>query len=165
MVSEVMHKASVGFRPVDSNDDGFLFALYASTREDELAGLPFDESQRETFLKMQFAAQKQDYQKRFPDGEQLAIMLEDTAIGRLYVARNEGEIRILDIALVPALRNKGIGTSIITRLLGEAARARKPIRIYVERFNPSIRLFERLGFCVADDIGTHFLMEAPAGSP
>jgi GNAT superfamily N-acetyltransferase len=152
---------SVTLRPVSDRDEDFLFEVYASTRAEELAPLPLNASQRESFLKMQFAAQQQDYKRRFPDGDHRVILLEDRPIGRLYVARGDQEIRILDVALLPEHRNRGIGTRIITDLLDEAEQARQPLRVHVERFNPSNRLFERLGFSVVEDIGTHFLMESP----
>lgn len=136
-----------------------MIALYGSTRAEELAQLPWDDGQRDAFIRMQFAAQQQDYQRRFPLAEQLLILHEGHRLGRIYVARSDEEIRILDIAFTPEHRKKGFGTLIIRDLLNEAAQARKPVRIYVESLNPALGLFERLGFLRADDIGTHLLME------
>ncbi|MEK6409226.1 MAG: GNAT family N-acetyltransferase [Acidobacteriota bacterium] len=154
---------SITQRPVRPDDEGFLFEVYASTRAEEMSQVPWDASQRDSFLKMQFASQQQDYQRRFPDGDHRVILVDEGPIGRLYVARSKHEIRILDIAILPEQRGKGIGTQLITNLLEEAARAQKPLRIYVEQTNPSLRLFERLGFSRAEDIGSHFLMEWPRG--
>ena len=44
-------------------------------------------------------------------------------------------------------------------LLVEAARDRKPVRIHVERHNPALRLYERLGFVRLGDNGVYYLME------
>lgn len=154
-----MQDRSVTFRPVSPGDENFLFQLYSSTRAEELAGLPFDETQRETFLAMQYAAQRRDYERRFPEGEHQVILMGDQPIGRVYLVRREEEIRILDIALVPELRNRGIGSSIISTLLKEAVQHDKPVRIYVEQWSASLKLFERLGFRRTEDVGTHFLME------
>ena len=44
-------------------------------------------------------------------------------------------------------------------LLAEAAAAGKPLRIHVERFNPALRLYERLGFRQLDDRGVYLFME------
>jgi ribosomal protein S18 acetylase RimI-like enzyme len=149
----------VTLRPVSLGDEDFLFEVYASTRVDELAQLPWDDNQRESFLRMQFNAQQQDYQRRFPDADHRLILLDDQPIGRQYVATSKSEIRILEIAILPAHRRKGIGTRLIVSLLHEAAQTRKIVRLYVERFNPSLELFERMGFAQADDIGSHFLLE------
>jgi GNAT superfamily N-acetyltransferase len=149
----------VTLRSVCADDEAFLLQVYASTRLDELAHAAWDESQREAFLRLQFAAQQQHYQTHFPEGDHQLILLGDRPIGRLYVARNTDEVRILDIALLPEHRSSGVGSSIIKEILAEAAKAEKPVRIYVESFNPSLRLFERLGFSPVQDIGTHLLME------
>ena len=42
-------------------------------------------------------------------------------VGRLYVARWSDEIRIVDIALLPAFCNRGLGTTLVRALQAEAA--------------------------------------------
>ena len=74
------------------------------------------------------------------------IQRNGEAVGRLYVARQQNEIRIVDIALLPEHRNSGIGTTLLNELLVEADGANKRVCIHVERFNPAMRLYERLGF-------------------
>ena len=49
--------------------------------------------------------------------------------------------------------------SIPEELMKEAGSAGKPLRIYVESFNRSLGLFERLGFARAAEHGIHLLME------
>lgn len=149
----------VTLRSVCAEDDAFLLEVYAGTRLDELAATPWDESQREAFLRLQFAAQQHHYQTHFPEADHQLILLSGRKIGRVYVARRTDEVRILDIALLPEHRNSGIGTSMINAIQSEASKSGKPVRIYVESFNPSLRLFERLGFSSVQDIGTHLLME------
>jgi ribosomal protein S18 acetylase RimI-like enzyme len=151
-------------RPVSPDDEDFLIEVYASTRAEEVAQLAWDANKRDSFMRMQFAAQQQDYQRRFPDGDHRLVLLDGRPAGRVYLARSEREIRILDIALLPEHRNKGVGTRLINDLLDEASEAQKPVRVYVEQFNPALGLFERLGFSRADDIGTHFLLEWRARS-
>lgn len=150
---------SLTLRSVCAGDEPFLFRLYASTRMDELAQAPWDDSQREAFLRIQFAAQQQHYQSHFPEADHQLILVGDRPAGRVYVARRTDEIRILDIALLPEHRNGGIGEFFIKKIVSEGSQAGKPVRIYVESFSPSLRLFERLGFSRVEDIGTHLLME------
>ena len=149
----------VALRPVTPEDEAFLLEVYASTRAEELSKVPWDEAQREAFLKMQFAAQQLHYQTHNPTATHDLILLDAHAIGRLYVARREREIRILDITILPDYRNQGMGTPLIEELMTEAAQAGKPLTIYVESFNPSLRLFERLGFSKIEDDGVNYLME------
>ena len=86
-------------------------------------------------------------------------MLRDAVpVGRLYVARWQDEIRLVDIALLPPSRNAGLGSAILRDLLAAAA-AHKPVRIHVEKFNPALRLYERLGFAPIEDKGVYLFME------
>lgn len=149
----------VTLRPVEPGDEPFLFIVYASTRMAELAQVPWNEAQREAFLRMQFEAQQSHYRKHYPDASHDIILLKDEPVGRVYVAREEQLMTILDITILPEHRSCGFGTPLIKELQSEAAKAEKPLHIYVENFNPSLRLFERLGFSRSEDDGINILME------
>ena len=86
-------------------------------------------------------------------------MLNESPVGRLYIADIEGEIRIIDITILPEHRSAGIGTPIIQELMDEAKAVGKPLSIYVESFNRSRGLFERLGFVKTGEIGYSHLLE------
>jgi ribosomal protein S18 acetylase RimI-like enzyme len=133
--------------------------VYGSTRLDELALTAWDESQRDAFVKAQFSAQLQHYLANFPEAQHHIILSDDQPVGRLYIAKSDREIRILDITVLPEHRNEGIGTTILLEILNESEKTGIPVHIYVESFNRSLRLFERLGFRRADISGIHFLME------
>jgi RimJ/RimL family protein N-acetyltransferase len=150
---------SVTLRPVEPEDEAFLLQTYSSVRTEELAQVPWSEAQREAFIKLQFEAQQTHYRKHNPGATHDIILLNAQPIGRLYVARRDAEIRILDITILPEHRNQGLGTPLIENLMKEAAGAGKPLSIYVESFNPSLRLFERLGFLKREDDGVNLLME------
>jgi ribosomal protein S18 acetylase RimI-like enzyme len=149
----------IRFRPITSDDEPFLSQVYASTRLDELAVTDWDDAQKAAFLQMQFVAQHKFYQENYTDTDFLVILQDDTPIGRLYVARWKDEIRIVDIALLPTYRGTGIGTTILRDLLAEADAKGKPVRIHVERNNPALRLYQRLGFVMIEDKGVYLLME------
>ncbi len=155
---------AVKLRPVSAVDESLLLELYASTRAEEMALVPWTSEQREAFIRMQFAAQQEHYRKLQPDADHDIIMLKDRPVGRLYVARTKESIEIMDITLLPQERNSGTGSSLIKALMDEATRLR-PLRIYVERFNTSLRLFERLGFRPIAEHGVHLLMEWVPDSP
>jgi len=154
----------ITFRPAGPDDEAFLLKVYASTRAEELAVVPWTEAQREAFLRMQLQAQHLHYRQKYPEGEYLVILDEDRAVGRLYIARLQEQIRIMDISILPEDRGRGLGTSILRDLMAEAARAEKPLRIYVETFNPSLSLFERLGFSKIEEEGINLLMEWREGA-
>lgn len=150
--------SSITCRPVGPDDHAFLLEVYGSTRVEEMALVPWSADQQQAFIKMQFAGQQEHYQNTFPAASHEVILLSGRPVGRLYVARMEDEIRIVDITLMPAERNAGIGTFLLKRLLDEAASAGKVVRIYVEEFNPSLRLFERLNFKPVEQQGFHVLL-------
>jgi ribosomal protein S18 acetylase RimI-like enzyme len=150
---------SVTFRPVGPEDGAFLLELYASTRAEEMAMVPWTDEQREVFVKMQFTAQQDHYREAYPNASREIILSHGRPVGHRYVARLEKEIRIVDITLAPAERNRGIGTFSLGELLNEGKRSGKVVRIYVENYNPSLLLFERLGFRQVEEHGVHLLME------
>lgn len=137
----------------------FLLRLYATTRMDELAQVPWTDEQKAAFVVQQFTAQHQDWQANYTNTSWDVILMNDEPIGRLYVARWPDEIRIVDIALMPGYRNDGIGTRFFHELFDEGDRTGRKVSIHVEVFNPARRLYERLGFVQAEDRGVVLLME------
>jgi ribosomal protein S18 acetylase RimI-like enzyme len=146
-------------RPITPEDDSFLASLYASTRADELAITGWSEEQKAMFCRMQFAAQSADYQRNYPDASFQIIERSGVAAGRLLVLRSNEAIHVIDIALLPEHRGAGIGTKLLKELQQEAKAAGKPLTIHVERFNPALRLYERLGFKQVEEKEVYLLME------
>ena len=146
----------LSFSPITSSDSTFLSALYNTTRENELAVVPWTEEQKAAFLETQFQAQHQHYIAKYPTGSFQLIKYDGENIGRLYLCELDDEIRIIDISIMPEFRGKGIGAKIISDILRDAA---KPVRIYLESFNPSQALFKRLGFAPVSDEGIYHLWE------
>ena len=159
MSSQSPGPSNITLRPVSPDDYDFLVEVYGSTRADELALVPWTSEQRQAFVRSQLDAQQDHYLKTYPRASHDIIESNGRQVGRLYVARLDQEIRIIDITLLPAERNVGIGTYLIKQLLDEANRSGKVTRIYVEEFNPSLRLFQRLGFSPSEQNGIHLLMQ------
>ena len=151
--------ARPGLRPAGSGDAELLYRIYASTREDELAVVPWQAAQKEAFLRMQFAAQDRYYHATFPAASYDLIVSGEEVLGRLYVDRGEPAWLVLDIALLPEHRGRGIGARLLSDVLAEARAAAKPVQIHVERFNPAQRLYDRLGFRQIADEGVYLRLE------
>ncbi|HLG15591.1 MAG TPA: GNAT family N-acetyltransferase [Blastocatellia bacterium] len=152
-------RAPISLRPVCPDDEPFLYALYSSTRIDEISPFGWDETQQRSFFALQFKAQQQHWSTQFPDADHHIIVVGDRPAGRLLVNRTSAEIRLGDISLLPDDRNRGIGASLIRQLQAEAARDNLPLTLHVAKSNRAIRLYERLGFVTVGDIGSHFKME------
>lgn len=149
----------ITLRPATEAEDDFIFHCYASTREQELAQVPWGLEQKEAFLRMQYTAQKQHYAAEAPHANHDIIYVDATPVGRIYLDRRDDALHILDITVLPQHRNHGTGALLLRRLLDEAGRAGKPMTIYVETFNPAVRFFERLGFQKDHEKGFHLLMK------
>jgi GNAT superfamily N-acetyltransferase len=94
----------------------------------------------------------------------------DEGVGRLYIDRWTNEHCIIDIAFLAEHRGKGLGEALLRDLMDEASAAGKAVMIYVEKFNPAMRLYHRLGFKTDEDKGVYDLMrwtpgDIPAGEP
>lgn len=150
---------SSSLRPVAPDDEVFLFEVYASTRAEEMAVVPWNAEQKHAFLAMQFEAQTHSYQEQFPRADYNIILQDDVPVGRLIVDRGADRILLIDIALLAEHRNRGIGSKFITDLKSEAQKTGKPIRLHVENFNPAYRLYERLGFAKTDEEGFYSRLE------
>jgi GNAT superfamily N-acetyltransferase len=147
-------------RRVGPDDEEFLVALYASTREEELAQVEWAEGQKDQFLRWQYGLQRSEYQTRFPDADYYIVLMDNQPAGRIWIGRDQEQIRLLDIALLPDFQNRGAGTFLLRHLMDEASLARKPLRHMVFVLNSDAhRFYERLGFVIIDDLGAYKHME------
>jgi len=139
-------------------DAEFLYQLYASTRAAEMAAVPWDDGQKEAFLRWQFQLQSAHYHEHYPRASYLVIADGELPIGRLYIDRASDAMHVLDIALVPGRRGAGIGAALLKDLLEEAGSASRPVMLYVEQYNPALAFYERLGFQRVEVEGVYWLM-------
>jgi ribosomal protein S18 acetylase RimI-like enzyme len=146
-------------RPITPEDDSFLARVYASSRAEELAITDWSETQKADFCRRQFDAQSAYYAANYPEASFQIIERDGWPIGRLYVARWEKEIRIVDVTLLPEARGSGIGTKLLHDLQEEARAIGKSLTIHVERFNRALGLYQRHGFQQVEDKGVYLLME------
>ena len=151
--------AGLTFRPIANADLPFLARVYASTRAEELAIVTsMTSAQKAAFLDAQFHLQHAHYQKYYPEADWLVTMRAGEDIGRLYIERWPSQHRIIDIAFLPIHRGKGAGEALLRDLLDEAAACGKDVSIHVEKHNPAMRLYRRLGFVTEEDKGVYDLM-------
>jgi ribosomal protein S18 acetylase RimI-like enzyme len=148
----------VELRPAEEADRPFLRAVYGSTREEELEPTGWTRAQKDAFLDHQFGAQDSYYKEHYEGATYDVIVVDGRPAGRLYVARWDDEIRIMDIALLPEFRGKGVGGRLLESLLREGADAGLPVSIHVESSNPALSLYRRLGFVEIEERVPYVLM-------
>ncbi len=154
-----LEASHLSLRPVREEDTAFLLALYASTRAAELDLTDWSPAQRTAFVAQQFRAQDTHYRAHYTDAHFDVVMMGDEPAGRLYVARWREEIRIMDIAFMPAWRGRGIGTRLLLNILDEGRTSGRRVTIHVEIFNPAQTLYARLGFRTIGEAGVYRLLE------
>jgi hypothetical protein len=149
----------INLRPAGPEDEAFLLRLYESTRATELALVPWNEAQREMFVRLQSVAQRQHYQTEYPTAEQTLILLDGQPVGRLYLHRRETEFRLLDFSLLPEYQTSPAGPRLVRALMDEAAALNKAVTIHLQPGDPLQGMFERLDFRPTGNNGVHVLFE------
>lgn len=142
-------------------DRDFLADLYASTREEELRSVDWNDARKHAFLRSQFELQWAHYRQHYQGAEWLVVLREDVPIGRLYLKTGAAEVRLMDIALVPAQRRQGMGTVLMRAVLHYADQLGAPVSLHVEPFNPAFGLYGRLGFSTVETRGIYCFMQRP----
>ena len=150
---------ALALRTAGDHDYEFFGRVFASTRAEEHAPLPWTDEQKRAFLAQQFAAQSAHYAEHYADASIDVILVDGEQAGRLIVARRERAILIVDIALLPEHRSRGVGTRLLGSLVDEAEASGRKLSIYVEMNNPARRLYERLRFRPVGEEGVYLRME------
>lgn len=150
---------STSLREARPDDYEFMADLYASTREEEMKLVDWPDEHKRAFLRSQFDAQSEHYDKHYTAAERWIIERDGERVGRLYLHYMPSDLRMVDIALVPSARGQGVGGAIVRQLLEDAGRDGRAVSIHVEINNPAMRLYERLGFRPVKEHGMYLLME------
>lgn len=148
----------LALRPFSAEDLPLLYEIYASTREEELRPTGWPPEQIATFLRQQFDAQHRWYQTHYQGGSFDLILENGQPVGRLYVFRQARDLNLIDIALLPAHRGRGLGTFLLGQLLAEADHAGQSVSLHVEFFNRVRSLYDRLGFRQIGEDGVYLEM-------
>lgn len=149
---------AVALRPATPEDRELLFRVYASTREEELAPVPWPAEAKEAFLRQQFEAQDAWWRTHYAGATFEVVVVDGLDAGRLYLWEGPSEVRIVDVAILPEARGGGVGTRLLRDVLARAASAGKAVTIHVERTNPALALYERLGFRLVEDKGVYLFL-------
>lgn len=146
-----MLEGTLALRAAKDRDAPALLALYASTREDELAAVPWAAATKADFLARQFELQHHHYVTHFPGADFLVLDSPGGIVGRLYRGASPGEAcdTVIDVCLLPAWRGRGLGTALLRAVMESAAGRAQGVALSVlSRNEGARRLYERLGFTV-----------------
>jgi ribosomal protein S18 acetylase RimI-like enzyme len=144
----MVNPADISLRPARDGDEPFLKRVHEAARHWEFASL-LQTGQEDLYYKIM--AQQYDSQHRFYFANYGAahygvIQWTGQPVGRLYVDYRDAEVRVLEIAILPEYRGRGIGRIVMTGLCLEAAMRKKPVRLHVHYLSRAQRFYQQLGF-------------------
>lgn len=128
-------------------DSAFRFDLFCRSRPPGEDFAFLDPSVRDILLRQQFQGQTAGYRAQFPRARHEILEIDERPIGRLIVERNAEALHIVDLAIMPEWRSRGIGARLLRNLVCEARAAGVLTRFHSFLHNvDGNRLFQRLGF-------------------
>jgi GNAT superfamily N-acetyltransferase len=162
----IQARGQISFRPTQDSDRDFLLGVYAGSREWERQTATWTDADWQDFVAGQFKLQDQAYRMTYLGASFTIIEMDGVAIGRLYADRQSGCLRIIEFSIAPQWQGRGIGTDILRSLINEAHGGKVPVRLSVQKGSPALRLYQRHGFEMVQDLGQHFEMKwTPATGP
>ncbi len=145
-------------RPATDADEQFLFEVFCTTWEEEVAAMP-NPALAQHFLRIQYIAQDRRFRTRFPGFERHIVMHEDKQAGRFYLHRTTTVLHAIDMTLLPEFRSLGIGTTMVREAFEEATERNQTVSLRVARRNHrAAALYDMLGFRLVtmDDMDCYF---------
>jgi ribosomal protein S18 acetylase RimI-like enzyme len=149
----------VSLRRERNEDRDFRYRLFCDSRAPEFA-LLLAPGIFEQVMAHQFQAQTVGYGAEFPQASFDIIETAERPIGRIVVDRPGTMLHLVDLAIIPELRGRGIGTAVMRALMDEARWANIPVQLEVASENdPSLQLYLRLGFVPTETVPLYTRLE------
>ncbi|MEL7834668.1 GNAT family N-acetyltransferase [Fodinibius sp. Rm-B-1B1-1] len=139
----------ITLRQAKEEDYEFLWNLHKTTMKsyvDETWG--WDEEFQEKY-----------FSNRFEANNIQLIILDDTTIGAIEIQDRENELFVASFEIAPQFQNKGIGSTILKRIINTSDNKQKSLKLQVLKVNPAKRFYKQFGFETVDETKTHFIMK------
>jgi ribosomal protein S18 acetylase RimI-like enzyme len=153
-------------RPCEDDDDGFLYDVFCTTWENEVAALPNPNLARHV-LRIQHIAQERRFASRYPGHQRFVVLVDGEDAGRVYVHEGLSTLHVIDLTLLPEFRSEGVGTRLVGDLLAHATEREVPVTLRLPRRNKRAgELYTSHGFRLVrvDDLDSYLEWTPPAGS-
>jgi ribosomal protein S18 acetylase RimI-like enzyme len=152
-------RAGIGLRAEDERDAPFLLDLFVAVRAAEFAALGWPDPVLRQFLASQREFQARHYAAAYPGAFQGIVTETGGPVGRLYLHSCPGDVRVVDIALLPGWRGRGLGGALLGAVQAMAAASGASVSLAVARGNPVQSLYHRLGFVAVGENGPSLEMQ------
>jgi GNAT superfamily N-acetyltransferase len=102
-------------------------------------------------LQLKREDQEATFRRLWKPSQVCVIQADGVDVGFLQTVVSKDEEFLGQIFVDAPHQNRGIGTDVLRRIIDEASGRKLPVRLAVVKFNPSRRLYERLGFRVTHE--------------
>lgn len=134
-------------QPCMPGDEPFLRSLILETIADEFGAGRWPEPLRSQILDLQYSARRQGVGAPGSGVSEEIVIADAEPAGWLVLSSTGDHIRLIEIMIAAANRNRGIGSEILRQVIACGAREGKPVRLSVNVTNTRAeRLYSRLGF-------------------
>jgi ribosomal protein S18 acetylase RimI-like enzyme len=104
--------------------------------------------------------QRKLHAHRFRTSATCIIVFQGQEIGLVTRQEADDHIQLLQLFLLPEAQGRGIGSSVLAKVLDEADRTHRSVALRVLKSNPRARAFyERHGFALVGETETHYELE------
>lgn len=150
-------------RPCAAADDAFLYDVFCTTWQDEVAALP-NQNLAQHVLRIQHIAQERRFASRYPGHQRFVIVHDGDAAGRLYLLPEGPTLHLVDLTVLPDFHARGVAGSVLRGLFDQAEHYAQVIRARVSRSNDvATAVGSALGFRLVDvDDLDHYFEWTPA---
>ena len=138
----------ISFRPALPQDFDYCAQMYFAEMEKII---------RELNLSMD--AQVRSFREQWDWAQVRIITLDEAEIGWLQTRKEDDALFLAQLFVDASFQGRGIGTEVMHRVIGEAARDGQAVTLGVAKINPALRLYQMLGFKITHDDDRKFYMK------
>jgi ribosomal protein S18 acetylase RimI-like enzyme len=142
----------ISLRPAQDQDFAYCWTVYTAGSTWMIRSLNLDTG-----------AQAEHFRKTWSARETRIIRFEGADIGWLQSRPQDGTVFLAQFFIDPVLQNRGIGTTVMKQVLGEAAESNRAVTLGVVRINPAMSFYKRLGFYITHEDGDKAYMRREPG--
>ncbi|MRJ42975.1 MULTISPECIES: GNAT family N-acetyltransferase [Idiomarina] len=145
----------------DARDGDLAYTLFADQKQQEFSRLLSPPAILEQLLRSQYDIREQSYSVSYHDYQKLTATLDSQPIGILRIGQAQitGCLRLVDIIIDQRYRCRGVGTQVLEHFIDLARAKSLDADLHVQKDNPALRLYQRLGFCICGETDLHWYLK------